>query len=320
MKILFVSSGNTKFGKVPFIESQERSLINNGVDLDHFLITENGISGYVKSIKRLRETLKKSNYDVIHAHYSYCAWVAVLTFTRIPIIISYMGSDVYGMVDGQGKRKLKSYLVIILAKLLQPFVDKIIVKSKNLEDYVYLKNKCEIVPNGVDFEKFQPRNKEEVKQKLGLSTAKKYITFLGSADDPRKNLQLLKAAVAYVNQKDWEILNPYPVEPQEIPYFINAGDTLVLASYLEGSPNVIKEAMASSVPIVATDVGDVKEVIGHTEGCYISDFDPKDMGEKLKKAMVFNGGTTTGRKDVEHLEINAIAKRLISIYQSLQQN
>ncbi len=317
MKVLFVSSGNTKFGKVPFIESQEKSLIANGADLDHFLITENGIGGYMKSITRLKAVLREKEYDVIHAHYSYCAWVAVLTFTSIPIIISYMGSDVYGMVDSNGKRKLKSYLVIILAKLLQPFVDKIIVKSQNLADYVYLKKKCEIVPNGVDFQKFQPRDKSEIKQQLGLHTDKKYITFLGSAEDPRKNIQLLKDAVDYVNQSNWEILNPYPVEPNEIPYFINAGDTLVLASYLEGSPNVIKEAMASCIPIVATDVGDVKEVIGNTEGCFISDFDPKDMGEKLKKSMEFNGGVTSGRKDVEHLEINTIAKRLINIYKQL---
>ena len=74
--------------------------------------------------------------------------------------------------------------------------------------------------------------------------------------------------------------------------------------------------MASSIPIVATDVGDVKEIIGNTEGCYISSFDPKDMAEKLKLAMNFES-PTTGRQDVEHLEINNVAKRLIGVYHSL---
>lgn len=320
MKVLFISSGNTKFGKVPFIESQESSLIANGADLDHFLITEKGISGYLQSIKRLKSKLRETKYDIIHAHYSYCAWVAVLAFSPIPVIVSYMGSDVYGMVDQHGKRKLKSYLVIFLAKLLQPFVSKIIVKSKNLEDYVYLKKKCKIVPNGVDFEKFKPRDRRDIRKQLGLALDKRVITFLGNPEDPRKNIKLLKDAVKLANEPEWEILNPYPVEPCEIPYYINAGNVLVLASYLEGSPNVIKEGMASSIPIVATDVGDVKEVIGNTEGCYVTEFSAEDMVGKLKLAMSFKEGVTTGRSDVQHLEINNIARELIGLYEELSKN
>lgn len=315
MNILFISSGTTKFGVVPFIKSQEQSLINNGVSLDHFLITEGGVKGYYNSIGKLKQQLKKKKYDVIHAHYAYCGWVAVLAFSGIPIVISYMGSDVYGMVDANGKRKLKSYPVIFLAKLLQPFVSKIIVKSQNLANYVYLKRKCEIIPNGVDYQKFMPRDQQAIREKLGLETDKKYIVFLANAADPRKNITLVEEAILKANESDWEILNPYPLAPDEIPQYINAGDVLVLTSYLEGSPNVIKEGMATSIPIVATNVGDVRDVISQTEGCYITDFDADDMAKKLKLAIDF--GETTGRKDIEHLEINTVAKRIIGLYENI---
>ncbi len=315
INILFISSGTSKFGVVPFIKSQEQSLIDNGVSLDHFLIIEGGIKGYYKSIGKLREQLKTKKYDVIHAHYAYCGWVAVLAFSGIPIVISYMGSDVYGMVDAKGNRTLKSYPVIFLAKLLQPFVSKIIVKSENLANYVYLKSKCEIIPNGVDYQKFMSRDKQAIRKKLGLDINKKYVVFLANAADPRKNIALVEEAIIKSNEPDWEILNPYPIAPDEIPQYINAGDVLVLTSYLEGSPNVIKEGMASSIPIVATDVGDVVDIIGITDGCYVTDFDADDMAKKLKLAI--GHGETTGRKDIEYLEINTVAKRIIELYEEL---
>ena len=98
--------------------------------------------------------------------------------------------------------------------------------------------------------------------------------------------------------------------------YFNASDLVLLTSFWEGSPNVIKEAMACNVPIVSTDVGDVKEVIGKTEGCYITSFDPEDVAEKIKLALKF-GKRTTGIEDIKHLESSLIAKKIIKIYKSV---
>jgi len=77
------------------------------------------------------------------------------------------------------------------------------------------------------------------------------------------------------------ILKDVPYE--DIPVYMNASDVLILSSFHEGSPNVVKEAMACNCPIVATNVGDVKWVLGNTEGCYISSFDPINYSEKLNR-------------------------------------
>lgn len=314
MRILFVSSGNTDFEKIPFIQSQEYSLAKIGANIDHFLLYGKGLVGYTRNIPRLKKYLKGNHFDIIHAHYSYCGWIAFLTGTKIPIVVSYMGSDVYGYVNNVGRRTPRSYLEILISKLLQPFVSKIIVKSKNLEDYIFLKDKAVIIPNGVDFSVFKPRNKLLARSKLNLSAENEIVLFLGNPKDPRKNFQLCENACSTINRKDLQVLTPYPVETEIVPYYLNACDVLVLSSYLEGSPNVIKEAMASNCPIVSTNVGDVEIVIGKTEGCFICSYEIHDVAAKINMAIDF-GRQTNGRADIAHLNSDNIARKLLEVYQ-----
>ena len=314
-KVLFASSGNSKAGISPIVRSQGESLKSAGIDLDYFTIVGKGTKGYLKNILRLRKFLRTNNYDLIHAHYALSAWVAVLTFTKIPVIVSYMGCDTYGDYDENGRLLSSSYILILLAKLLQPFVKSIIVKSKNLEKYIYLKKKVNTIPNGVNFEVFRPQNKAEAKELLGLDLKNKYVLFLACMDDKRKNFQLLNKARDLLNEK-FKILTPYPIAHNKIPIFLNACDVLVMTSYNEGSPNVIKEAMACNCPIVSTDVGDVKNVIGKTNGCYVCTYDPGDVADKIKKALDF-GKKTNGREKIKHLDEKIIAEKIINLYSTI---
>ena len=107
MKVLFVSSGNSHYGIVPFIKSQGESLINEGIELDYFQIKRKGLYGYLSNIIPLVKQLKKNRYDIIHAHYGLIGLLCVLTFTRIPIVLSIMGDDVYGSFNKKGNHNFK---------------------------------------------------------------------------------------------------------------------------------------------------------------------------------------------------------------------
>src|SRR5262249_6392957 len=103
---------------------------------------------------------------------------------------------------------------------------------------------------------------------------------------------------------------------EKIPLYMNASNVLLLASVHEGSPNVVKEAMACNVPIVSTDVGDVREVIGRTEGCSVCPHEAHALASGLERALSFRR-RTTGRADSKHLDNAIIAERLIALYRNL---
>jgi glycosyltransferase involved in cell wall biosynthesis len=102
---------------------------------------------------------------------------------------------------------------------------------------------------------------------------------------------------------------------------MNACDVLVLVSDGEGSPMVIKEAMACNLPVVAVPAGDIPEVIGGTEGCYICTQDPYEVAEKLDLALHFESlhyeGRTNGRNNINNMELGAISRRIIAVYQDV---
>ena len=93
MKLLFVSSGNSKNGISTIIKNQGVSLKNQDIELDFFTIEGKGIKGYLKSIPYLKKQLKENKYDIVHAHYSLSAFTASLAGAK-PLIVSLMGSDV----------------------------------------------------------------------------------------------------------------------------------------------------------------------------------------------------------------------------------
>jgi glycosyltransferase involved in cell wall biosynthesis len=320
MRVLFVSSGNSKeFGIVPFIKEQGESLRRLGVDIDYYPIHGNGLMGYLKAGIKLRKYLKQSHYDLIHAHFvlSGCSALLGSAFSKTPIVLSLMGSDAYGEYVGENKVQLSSRYMTLLTLLIQPFVNAIISKSENIAKYVYLKRMAFIIPNGIDTSKFKSSS-INYREELKLSPERKQVLFLGSEDSIRKNKQLVQQALTYLNRNDVELVNPYPVSHEAIPKYLNSVHVLAVCSFMEGSPNVVKEAMACNCPIVATAVGDVEWVLGNTPGCYTATFQPQDFANKLNKALAFSEetGRTKGEARIRELGLDSVsvAKRVINIY------
>jgi glycosyltransferase involved in cell wall biosynthesis len=132
---------------------------------------------------------------------------------------------------------------------------------------------------------------------------------------------LAQAALSLAGFENTELVNPFPITHDQIPKYLNSASVLVVPSLMEGSPNVIKEAMACNCPIVSTDIGDVRWVFGDTRGCYLSTFDVQDFAERIREALEFaeGGCRTNGSKRIEELGLDTetVAKRLYKVYMNV---
>ncbi len=321
MNILFVASGNSKNLEIaPFIKTQGESL-NKQSDLEvHFLpIIGKGVQGYFRNRKRIREYVKNNDIDIVHAHYVLSGWAAVLSRCNKPIVLSLMGNDAYGDYKGK-KASMTSRYLTILTWLIQPFVDIIISKSENIASYVYQKSKSHIIPNGIELEKVK-RNQGSDTTNIRLDSKKTNILFLGDPNNPRKNFKLIEDSINRLADSNIELIVPYPTDHDSVLKYLNAVDVFVMASYMEGSPNVVKEAMACNCPMVVTDVGDASWVVKDVEGCYVGSFDVVGYTEKLKQAIQFSKqhGETDGLKKINKLGLDSesVAKKIVEIYRNI---
>lgn len=304
MKVLFVSSGNAKDGISPIVRNQGQSLINCGIFVDFFTIKGKGLWSYFRHIFILRIYLKTNKFDIIHSHYSFSSYVATLAGAR-PIVVSLMGSDVLS-------DRFSRLFIYLFQKY---FWAQLIVKSMDMYQCFGFK-KIEIIPNGVNLNRFNSLDKKPCQVKLGWDSKLGHILFASDPNRPEKNFSLARMSMELLKSNYELVVHILKNVPNEdIPVYMNAADVLILTSLHEGSPNVIKEAMACNCPIVTTNVGDVKWVIGNTEGCFITSFKPEDFAWGIKKALDF-GQRTNGRDRIIELGLDDknVANKILEVY------
>jgi glycosyltransferase involved in cell wall biosynthesis len=164
-----------------------------------------------------------------------------------------------------------------------------------------------------------PRDEARQKLNLGQSDKKLVLVLLGGAKSrPEKRVDIVEAAITLVQKTDpsIELVLVSGKPHDQIPLYINACDVLLLVSVAEGSPNVVKEAMACNLPVVSVPVGDVPDLISNTAGCYLCSHDPADVAEKLLLALR-QPQRTNGRENIKHLDQTNIAKRIVAVYQDV---
>lgn len=309
MKVLFVSSGNSKFGIIPFIKSQGDSLKKVGVELEFYTLKGKGATGYAKNILKLRRYLTQNHFDIIHAHYSLTAFVASISSygKRIPMVVSLMGSDTES-------GKIEKLLIKLFNKL---FWSYLIVKSRSMQEKISI-DKVTVLPNGVDHDTFCDMDMDKMKVKHQMSVDVRYVLFAADPSRYSKNFKLAKEAFELAKIPNSQLKVIHDIPHYEIAEYLNASSIVLLTSRYEGSPNIIKEAMSCNRPIVTTNVGDVEWVIGQTEGCYICNHDATELSDHLKKAMQFcqKYSRTNGFERIKELSLDniSIAKKLHSIY------
>lgn len=295
-----------------FVGEEVVSLRRRGIAVDVLFIDGPGSKmNYLRGVRELREAITplgklstgesgKTDYDLIHAHYVFCGMIA-LTQRRLPVVLTQHGIEV------------QTGWTAPLSRWTSRRVTHTIATSTRVAAAL---RSCRItiLPCGVDTDLFCPMDRGEARRVLGLPAAGPLVLFVGDPR-PEKRLPLIRAAFELLRARvpGAQLLLVHDEPRERIPVYMNACDVLVLASVAEGSPMVVREALACNLPVVSTDVGDVKELISGVTRCHIALPDPSDLADKLGHALV-SAERSDGRARILPWSLDAVAARLEEVY------
>jgi glycosyltransferase involved in cell wall biosynthesis len=305
-----------------FVYSQARSLRSLGLDVDVL-----AIKGYASNWNYLRgaqDMIARSlrrRHDVVHAHYGHSAVVARLDFRR-PLVISYCGDDLLGTpATGEPTRMTTASRALARAfAQVSRFASATITKSEQMQLELprRVRARNHVIPNGVDLDTFKRTDREAARARLKWPADEKVALFVGDPAIERKNFALAKRAAQLASARcsDLRLRRATGIPPDEVPIWMSAADVLVHPSWSEGSPNVVKEAMACELPIVATPVGDVPERLRGLAGCHVLPPDGTAFAEALLDAMS-HWPCTAAREAVSSLSLARVAREIAGVYDSV---
>lgn len=304
MRVLVVASFN-KGRFSPFIVEQAEALKEYGSEIEYFGLQGKGLLGYLGNVPQLKRKIDEFCPDIIHAHYGLSGLFANLQ-RQIPVVTTYHGSDINdqkALPFSQFAMRLSAWNIFVSRRIME------IAKPK--KNY-------SLLPCGIGLCELQQMEKSIARQRMNLDANKRYVLFAGAFDNEVKNAPLARKTVEELCNPNVTLLELKGYSRDEVTMLMCAVDAFLMTSFTEGSPQVIKEALACGCPIVSVDVGDVKERIEGLNGCYVAETrDAAELAVLLQNALGFEG-KTKGREKVisDRLDNQLVAQQLMDIYRS----
>jgi teichuronic acid biosynthesis glycosyltransferase TuaC len=300
-----------------FVRTQVECLRRAGVELE-LLALDGPVRKliYPKGLVQLHQRLRRGGVDLVHAHYGYTGIVARMQY-QVPLVVTFHGSDLYGSYGENGRSGRLNSVISASSKVLARVADAVIVQNRKMANMVP-HAKAHIIPHEIDFDTFQVTPREEARKRLGLDLSKKYLLFAADPSNGRKNFPLARDAAEELKRTDQsvELLAVWQESQDRLALYMCACDALIFPSYAEGSPNVVKQAMACNLPIVASDAGDIREVIADTDGCFVCPLETTAFVEPLREILC-ERRRTRGRENVQRFAPQRVVQQLLNVYENV---
>jgi len=321
-KILIVTSEyptKSRQNDVPWLREQVTNFNRIGLDTTVYRIPNESIIEKFKATIGLRKLIKKRRFSLIHCHWGYNTIIAYNSI--IPIITTFHGSDLQGDVKENGSRTIKGYIIIFLSRVSTLLSYYNIFVSARLARSIprkALNKKNIIIPMGYDSKLFKPIDKSVARDMLSLDLQKKYVLFAGNYSKFVKGYPL---AMKVINSLDesYELIKLDYASYKEMAIYMNASDVLLMTSYQEGAPVIIKEALACNLSVISTDVGDVKEIIKFVPGSFVSkERDPGKIANLITRSIEMDS-TSVGSQKMGKYTAKKMNNRVLGTYLDLLQ-
>lgn len=242
------------------------------------------------------------DYDLLHANYGLTGPAAVAQ-PNLPVVLSLWGSDLHGRYGW-------------VSRLCARRADAVIVMSETMA--ADLEIPCHVIPHGIDPDQFSPRPQRAAQAELSWDPEVRHVLFPYPPVREVKNYPRAERVVAAARERlDVSIaLHPIVGVPHDrMSTYMNAADVLLMTSSHEGSPNTVKEAMACNLPVVSTDVGDVRERLDGVVPSAVGRTDA-ELVESLC-TILKRGERSNGRGAVRELTDEWTARRIHEVYRGL---
>jgi glycosyltransferase involved in cell wall biosynthesis len=201
----------------------------------------------------------------------------------------------------------------------------VFVKSRALQTRLMAEGIESVIDyNGIDRERFHPLDRAEACRQLGLDTTRRRVLYVGNLVPVKGPTVLAEAAgqltevdVIFVGSGTQKIRAGRCVGTRshdEIPLWMNACDVLCLPSLNEGLPNVVLEAMACGLPVVASRVGGVPELVREgVNGLLTPAGDPAALARALRQALTLPWDPVAIRESVSAFDWDQGSAELVRV-------
>src|ERR1700733_850954 len=270
--------------------------------------------------RSIEPAVSREHFDMVLANWAYPDAYGVMLLAKklnFPFATTVMGSDVNFLLENrmhkqQVLRALRASCVVFArSKALQSRL-----ASEGIDSV--------ILYNGIDRNRFQSMDRAEVWRKLGLDGRRPRVLYVGNLLQVKGPTVLARAAellsgvdVIFVGAGTEKIRAGRCVGARshdEIPLWMNACDVLCLPSLSEGLPNVVLEALACGLPVVASRVGGVPELVRDgSNGFLVPPSDPSALAEGLRRALAAKWDRETIRASVSQFDWDVNARTVLEI-------
>jgi glycosyltransferase involved in cell wall biosynthesis len=306
-----------------FVQRQTESLRALGVRCDVLYIR--GYSSFfaypLAAFRFLLSSLTwRRRYRLIHVHEGMAA-LAARFHIGTPMIATYHGDDVLGNAGVKDASMPPGAVRGALVRTHSLLFPAMIVQSRQMQNRLPApsRRRTTVIPVGVDIDQFRPLDQSECRATLEWDSDEFVALFAGTNPDrPRKRRRLAEAACGLASDGGRRIRLHVAgsVPPDEMPKLMNAADCLLLTSTVEGSPCVVKEALMCNLPVISTDVGDVKERLEGVDPSWICPPEAEALGAALSACLA--GGTRSdGRDKADELDERRTAERILALYRKV---
>jgi teichuronic acid biosynthesis glycosyltransferase TuaC len=262
----------------------------------------------------------RGRYRLTHVHAGETALAARFLFTR-PMITTYHGDDMMGYRGDDGsiplRGKVRSFIVRRQAFLFAATVTQSSEMHRRLPRRIQRRDT--VIRCGVDTAQFYPEDRNGARRQLDWDDSEHVVLFAATRPYyPLKRLDLARAAVTYAEAElgPIRLVIAENISPDSMPAMMNAADCLLLTSMSEGSPMVVKEALMCNLPVVATDVGDIKEMLTDVSPSAVCRHNSSELGAALVDVLKANQ-RSNGRDQSADLDQSTTVRRLLDIYADL---